>query len=114
MSFSWVKFIELANFLHLHNTEEGFRTALSRAYYEVFCLIRNYKGLKTYTKSDVHTIFKELLKNSKNPKEREIGQLLDDLRKERNRADCDEETKITKEISELCILKAKKILEMMK
>jgi len=114
MSFDWVKFIKLANFLDSRNTEECFRTAISRAYYGIFCIIRNYKGLKNYKKPDIHFKLIELLMISKDPKEKEIGQLLDDLRKKRNHADYDEEAKITKKISELSILKANEILKMIK
>jgi len=114
MSFDWVKFIKLAENLHLQNTEECFRTAISRAYFGIFCLIRNYKGYKEYTKPDIHSKVIRSLKTSGDPNEQEIGKLIDDLRRQRNLADYNENIKINKRISERCILKANKILEMIK
>jgi len=114
MSFDWVKFIKLAENLHLQNTEECFRTAVSRAYFGAFCLIRNYKGYKEYTEPDVHYKVIKSLKTSASLKEKEMGKLIDDLRRHRNLADYDEEKEVNGEISERCILKANKILEMMR
>jgi uncharacterized protein (UPF0332 family) len=114
MSFDWVKFIELAENLHLQKTEECFRTAVSRAYFGIFCIIRNYIGCKEHTKPDVHSKVIASLKTSEDPNEQEIGKMIDELRRLRNLADYNEDIKIDEEISKRCILKANEILRMIK
>jgi uncharacterized protein (UPF0332 family) len=112
MSFDWNKFIELAKNLHLQKTEECFRTAISRVYFGIFCIIRNYKGYKGYKKSNVHSKVIEALITSEDPNEQEIRKMLDELRRVRNLADYDEDKNINEEFSKRCILKANEILRM--
>jgi uncharacterized protein (UPF0332 family) len=111
MSFDWAKYIELADILHNKKTEESYRSAISRAYYGVFCLSRNIKGFKRYKKSNVHLKVIEVLRKSSNSNERLIGKLLDNLRIKRNNADYNDDKEIDEKISERSLLKAKKILE---
>lgn len=110
MSFDWKKFIELAEILVNQETEEAFRTAVSRSYYGVFGILRNIKGFKKHKGGDVHSKLIESLKKSDKEKEREIGRLLDELRRYRNYADYSEDRKIDKNLAENCIAKANKIL----
>lgn len=111
MSFDWGKFIELAEKLQQEKSEEAFRTAVSRAYYGVFCPLRNLKRLRGYTTGNVHRELIDRLKASQNKTEQEIGQILDDLRKERNHADYDERKPIGEKLSQRCINRAKEILK---
>lgn len=111
MNFDWRKFVDLAQrFITYEETEEVFRTAVSRSYYGVFGILRNYTGLKNYTRKDVHQRVIEALIYSQNKEERKIGRWLDELRKDRNKADYSENEKIDRNLAEKCIEIAKKIL----
>lgn len=111
MSFDWKKFIEFAEELHQQKSEEAFRTAISRAYYSVFCTLRNLKGFEKYTKSDVHSKVIGTLRTSQDKDEQWIGKTLDSLRKERNLADYNGEKLVDEETSQRCILKAEEIFK---
>ncbi|HPB34258.1 MAG TPA: DNA-binding protein, partial [Caldisericia bacterium] len=87
MSFNWEKFVVLAEKLHTQKSEECYRTAISRAYYGVFCILRDLKGYDKYTKGDVHSKIIEVYKKSNDSREKWIGKILDDLRNMRNTAD---------------------------
>lgn len=110
MSFNWKEYVRLAEFLHKQGSEECLRSAISRAYYGVFGIVRNLKGLKE-TRADIHSMVINSFKNSYKKDEKFVGKLLDDLRRQRNIADYDEEKVISFEDSKRCILKAKEILD---
>jgi len=105
--------IQVAETLHQQNTEESFRTSVSRTYYGAFCSLRNLYGLKGHTKSNVHREVIEKLKASKDNTEQRIGKYIEDLRRERNCADYDDEKSVDKKISERCIIKAKTIFQLL-
>ena len=113
MSFDWTKFISLAEELikQKHADEASWRSGISRAYYGVFCIARNKKGLKNYYKANVHKNVIKQYQDSYNRDEKYIGTILDKLRKERNKADYDEKEKIDSELAQRVILKAKEVLK---
>ena len=114
MSFDWEKFVDLAESIQQQiKTEESFRTAISRAYYGAFCKTRDSRGFNSYTKSDVHSKVINQLKNSNDPDDIKIGQILDVLRMERNKADYEGDAYIDEGLSLRCIVKAKEILKLL-
>ncbi len=98
MAFNWRDYLHLAEDLCKQNTEAHYRSAISRAYYAVFNILKIKAG---YSKADgsFHQDFISLLKiadddivdklNISAGNLTTIGVYLDDLRKERNFADYD-------------------------
>jgi uncharacterized protein (UPF0332 family) len=114
MSFDWEKFVDLADSIQQQTkAEEVYRTAISRAYYGAFCKSRDSIGFKIYTKTDVHSKVSDYFKKSTDLDDRKIGQLLDALRKERNKADYNGDASIGEGLSRRCIVKAKEILKLL-
>ena len=70
MSFDWKEFLNLACFLRgekvEYSRESALRSAVSRAYYSVFCYIRNYardkEGFKPQGNSKDHKNLREYFK----------------------------------------------------
>jgi len=101
MSFDWRLYIKLADeLINFHRTkclaESYWRSAISRAYYGVFCLSRNFlisKGIRIPRKN-VHRFVIEKYKNSPDQVEKKIGVELDRLRKDRADADYDDRKSI--------------------
>lgn len=114
MSFDWVDFVKLAKKLIENKDEASFRSSISRAYYGVFCIARNRKGLKKYKKGDVHKIVIERFKNSDNYKDQYIGKVLDDLRRNRNNADYDEDKEVNFKLAKRVINKTERVLKRLK
>jgi hypothetical protein len=55
MNFNWIRYIYLATELLKGSDESYYRSAISRAYYGVFCIARDRKGYSNYKRSDVHS-----------------------------------------------------------
>lgn len=105
MRFNWSEYFNLAQELaaisstnSVANQEAKLRSAVSRAYYAVFCLARNYlrdveqdprlSSNKTYDINDHQYVAEEFIFNQlKSQKITEIGRDLTRLRKMRNKAD---------------------------
>ncbi|MCC3418641.1 MAG: HEPN domain-containing protein [Microcoleus sp. PH2017_29_MFU_D_A] len=98
MKFDWSEYLNLAQELAASNEESKLRSAVSRAYYSVFCLARNYlrdieqdprlSRNKTYDINDHQYVAEEFIYNrAKSQKITEIGRNLTRLRKIRNQAD---------------------------
>ncbi|CBN56323.1 MULTISPECIES: HEPN domain-containing protein [Kamptonema] len=105
MRFNWSEYFNLAQELaaisstnSAANQEAKLRSAVSRAYYAVFCLARNYlrdveqdprlSSNKTYDINDHQYVAEEFIFNQlKSQKITEIGRDLTRLRKMRNKAD---------------------------
>ncbi|MCW6051502.1 HEPN domain-containing protein [Lyngbya sp. CCAP 1446/10] len=98
MKFDWSEYLNLAQELAANTEESKLRSAISRAYYSVFCLARNYlrdieqdprlSRNKTYDINDHQYVAEEFIYNrSKSQKITEIGRNLTRLRKIRNQAD---------------------------
>jgi uncharacterized protein (UPF0332 family) len=110
MSFDWVEYVKLAENFQKKLDESYLRSSISRAYYGIFCIVRNIKGYKDYTKADIHGKVINEYKNSDNLTEKNIGRILDELRRNRNDADYNEDKSIGKDLTERVVLKAKEIL----
>lgn len=113
MSFGWKDYIDLAENLLEHSEESCLRSAVSRAYYGAFCIARNAKGFKDSTGGNIHRKVINEYKNSSDKNERDIGQILDKLRRARNNADYNEDKPVTKGIAERAVISAKYILTSM-
>ncbi|PSB38064.1 DNA-binding protein [filamentous cyanobacterium Phorm 46] len=98
MKFDWSEYFNLAQELAGTSEEAKLRSALSRAYYSVFCLARNYlrdiqqdprlSRNKTYDINDHQYVAEEFIHNqSKSQTMTDIGRDLTRLRKMRNKAD---------------------------
>jgi uncharacterized protein (UPF0332 family) len=98
MKFDWSEYLNLAQELAGTKVEANLRSAVSRAYYSVFCLARNYlrdieqdprlSRNKTYDINDHQYVAEEFIHNrSKSQIMIEIGKDLTRLRKMRNQAD---------------------------
>ena len=105
MSFDWKLYVQLADeLITFHRTpsfqEAYLRTAISRSYYGVFCIARNFligKGI-SIPRVDTHKFVREQYQTSKNRAEREIGSSLNRLW--RRRKDADYEDGVTIDINE--------------
>ena len=94
MSFDWKSYIQLAGELINHQRTPSlqkayFRSAISRSYYGVFCIARNFlisKGT-TIPKVDTHKFTRENYQNSRNRIEKKIAKDLRRLWRERKDAD---------------------------
>lgn len=110
MSFDWKEYVYLAEELLTRDEESSFRSAISRAYYGAFCIARNRKSYKNYTGSDVHWKVINEYKNSRDKNERNIGRILDKLRKSRNDADYNEDKPVNRGLAERAVFLANRIL----
>ena len=101
MSFDWSSYIRLAEEL-INRADSGglqeacFRSAISRAYYGVFCIARN--SLKARRTSiphiDTHKFVREQYINSSDRVEKKIGVNLGRLWKDRKRSDYEDTASI--------------------
>ena len=111
MSFDWIDFVKLAKKLIEDREEASLRSGISRAYYGVFCIARNRKGLKNYKKGDVHRVVIESFKNSNDFNEQYVGWVLDELRRNRNHADYEEDKRIDSNLAQRVLDKTERALE---
>jgi len=111
MSFDWKGYVGLAEELLKESEESCLRSSISRAYYGVFCIVRNKKGYKNYTGGNVHQKVINEYKSSVDKSEQNIGRILDNLRRSRNNADYNEDETISKDLAERSLISAKRILE---
>jgi uncharacterized protein (UPF0332 family) len=113
MNFNWIRYIYLATELLKGSDESYYRSAISRAYYGVFCIARDRKGYSNYKRSDVHSkVITEYVK-SNDEDERSVGFLLVELRNSRNQADYNSNKVIRKNEAERMVKAAKSILEIL-
>ena len=118
MSFDWKGYLTVADDLLYHTEEHYCRSAISRAYYAVFCIARNKKGLKDYSPPDENSpgVHKKVIleyKNSTERVEQKVGNNLDKLRRSRNLADYREDEVIDKPLAERMVASAKSILKVL-
>lgn len=102
MSFCWDNYIQLAEEL-LDNSknniiEEAYlRTSISRSYYGVFCLARNYliniKQIQIPVR-DTHNFVKSVFVSSTNENEKKVGEYLKNLWRQRKKADYNDYYKV--------------------
>ncbi len=113
MSFDWKDFIRLAEKLTQTPDEASLRSAISRAYYGVFCITRNKKGLNHLKHAGVHQEVIKRYKNSNDPNEQKIGIFLDKLRDSRNKADYDENANVNLHLVQRVLIHANNILKLL-
>ena len=96
--FDWKNFIDLAQeLIYKHSTEYSealYRTVISRCYYGIFKQVEDY--LKSFSLLDRDKVGRKLsshkrqiyfLRNHSNPQVRKFGDKLDNLKRQRERAD---------------------------
>ena len=100
MTFAWVEYLALADALLANRAtfadeEACCRASISRAYYAVFCAARNYgainEGLQLSGTGDDHQRVHRHFEQGPSRNHMNLGQLLSLLRRNRNRADYDDE-----------------------
>lgn len=117
MSFDWRLYLQLANeLITLQRTQilqEAYsRSAISRAYYAVFCIARNHlknRGI-TIPQRDTHKFVRETYKQSRDRREKQIGSNLGRLWQHRKDADYEDGANIDKSRAELAYEMAQRIL----
>lgn len=99
MNFDWKSYLQLADELIKHQNpaisqEAYFRSAISRAYYGVFCIARNFliRNGVTIPRVDTHKFVRERYTNSRNQMEQKIGKDLNYLWRRRKDADYEDRT----------------------
>lgn len=110
MNFDWKDYVYLAEDLLKRSEESCLRSAISRAYYGVFGIARNIKGCKESARSNIHWKVINGYKSSGDKNERNIGRILDKLRRSRNDADYNEKKTISKSLTERAVYSAKHVL----
>jgi uncharacterized protein (UPF0332 family) len=113
MSFNWLSYIKLAEELLKKSDESYLRSAISRAYYGVFCIARGRKSNRRYSGADAHWQVINEYMGSRDKNERKMGWLLGILRKQRNIADYDSEASIDRDTAQNMVDTAKVILRIM-
>jgi uncharacterized protein (UPF0332 family) len=115
MPFDWREFIKFSE--ELYNTksdEASLRSAISRAYYGAFGSIRPYciERFKISSKNnhEIHRIVIEKLKSSSNSLEFSTGNFLSGLREDRNNADYDNRSSISKPLVNKAINNCKNVI----
>lgn len=101
MCFDWNLYVQLADELINHHKtaslqEAYLRTSISRSYYGVFCIARNFlisKGIYMQ-KTDTHKFVSDQYVDSNNRIEKKIGQDLNRLRRRRRNADYEDRATI--------------------
>lgn len=121
MSFNWEHYLTLAHHLAgmpgvKFDDEAAKRSAISRAYYSVFCRSRNHltqvDGL-TLPGSQVHKYVKDTYQKSKDKIRKKIGTGLDRLRKDRRKADYDEIVKGLDPLTAKSLITAAEVSELL-
>ncbi len=119
VSFDWATYLEVAKLLLNQNTEAAYRSAISRAYYSLY----NVMQVKANHPDKLrHWGFIKMLKNLSNDiatycndiEESDlifIGNTLDELRKERNKADYKKTESFNKRRAKNAIRKVELIFE---
>ena len=120
MSFDWRLYIKLADeLINLQRdkslAESYWRSAISRAYYGVFCLSRNFLRLGgiTVPKRDIHRFVIDKYKESFNQNKKKIGIELDRLKKDRIDADYKDRISINKNYALRSYGRSERILQLL-
>ncbi len=120
MSFDWKLYIDLADELVSYQKTSGlqdayYRTAISRSYYGVFCIARNLliKKGPGIPYSDEHRYVREEFKKSPKRIEKQIGEHIGRLWRERKDADYEEGASIDRTRADTACKIAKKTLSLL-
>ncbi len=123
--FDWNQYLLLAEKLFYLRKNEEFlglkdaclRSAISRAYYAVFCVARNYlidkKGVRI-PKEDTHKFVREIFINSAIREEKIVGESIKQLWEKRKKADYDGFLTVSEAETEFCLQKAKSMLSLIR
>lgn len=109
MSFDWAAFLRVAEMLQgasdtdsPDRNEAYLRTAVSRAYYAVYCQARNrlrdIEGIRIPVGASAHLVVRNRYEEADDPRHAEIGVHLRLLRYDRNRCDYDDKVSNLREI----------------
>jgi hypothetical protein len=111
VTFNWRGFAELAETLSAREEEASLRSAISRAYYALYCTARDRAGLNTASLRDSHKAVFDYYAARKNPKLRLLGQNnLPGLFRQRKKADYREDAVVTRGETTLAVQNSKKWL----
>ncbi|MCK4418509.1 HEPN domain-containing protein [Candidatus Aerophobetes bacterium] len=120
MSFDWRLYIKLADeLINLQRdkslAESYWRSAISRAYYGVFCLSRNFLLSKRITipRKNVHWFVIDRYKRSFDQNKKKIGIELDRLKKDRIDADYKDRISINKNYALRSYGRSERILQLL-
>ncbi len=110
MNFNWGEYFSLAEELVRNDKESCWRSAISRAYYSVFCLARNKYDFTDEPLS--HWVVIERYRNSENKEEKAIGVYLNRIKLARNIADYQNKS-LEKKFAVETIEKARELLKLL-
>jgi|YelNatPaOPRAMG01_1025707.scaffolds.fasta_scaffold26835_2 uncharacterized protein (UPF0332 family) len=102
---------------HMDLEEACLRSAISRFYYAVFCISRNYIRdflKKTIPNKDSHKFVREEFINSSEKNKQKIGEYLKQLSKKRKDADYEDNIKIDRNAVLYCMNQANEALKLLK
>jgi len=115
MAFDWAKYLVLAEELAVRSTDEAsLRSAISRAYYAVFCIARNRlleEGEEIPKTSEAHSAVWTKYRESAQKRRKDIGITGDRLRRSRNKADYDDEFPSISAVVQDAVVKARHLLD---
>ncbi|MBI5208125.1 MAG: HEPN domain-containing protein [Candidatus Firestonebacteria bacterium] len=120
MSFNWQEYITLANNLIKNpcsgNEESYYRSAISRAYYGVFGIAKMFviKSGVSLPPQNTHQFLINNYKNSSDSVRKKIGKNLDSLRRDRNKADYEDNISLNFKYAETSYKNAEQILKDLK
>lgn len=120
MSYNWQEYITLSEYLKNNPCsgyeESCYRSSVSRAYYGVFGIARNFliKNGATIPRENTHKFLINEYKNSADVLRKKIGKNLDLLRRYRTNADYEDDISLRKKEADLSCLSAKCILNDLK
>lgn len=111
MTFDWHGFAQLAEDLATCEDEAAARSAISRAYYALYCQARDRAGIDTRNIRDAHKAVHDYYAFRQNPKLKLMGTNdLPNLHRERKYADYDETQIVGKSRASMVVKKARALL----
>lgn len=115
MAFDWFAYYQLAQELADRDDEASRRTAVSRAYYAVFCSVRNRLSSRAPAvlthDASVHQAVWSFLGDSSSSTERQLGEDGKRLRRYRNMVDYDDEVNNLPQLVEMALARADHIMQ---
>jgi uncharacterized protein (UPF0332 family) len=123
MIFDWYQYLVLAEYLYdnrenFPDREACLRAAISKAYYAAFCLARNYARdidrLVLDESAQDHGSVKKHYIRAPDPKNRQVGSLLDRLRDSRNQADYSDTIDKLDELAKATISQSRQVHTLLK
>ena len=111
--FDWLLYLNVADKLISLESEAGFRSAVSRAYYGVFGEVRNQLEIKglSFNQANVHQQVIEWLTSQTDSSIKKIGWDLHYLRSERNRSDYNARVSFDRQRAEKSLILARSLVQ---